>query len=118
MRVVGAWQEVMDRLSVEDVPIAVSATPAAVVRAAAQVFPAQIAPLRVLAPMVSAAVFDRHRPSRVDADQAWELEAEFRRLAGRAGSWWHRLRVEFDPRPLRSGGALRMRRSRKEQGLL
>jgi len=99
-RVIGAWEEAMDRLTEAKVPLVLSRTPAEVAtNAATQLGERADAVGRLATPVTTALFGPDHLPE--DADRvAWRLERELRRALYPR---WRRLRrpmAWLNPRPL------------------
>ncbi len=77
-RVVGAWDEVLDRLVELHFPVAPSMTPREIARATQAVYGTAAAlPLSFLVPDVGAAVFGRNAPEEQVAMRVWNRALEF-----------------------------------------
>lgn len=105
-RLLGAWQEAVDRLLELGVRIPVSMTISDISAAARAAFAESAEALATMAPLAGAAAFAGTPPPDDDIALAWALEAELRRaLHPRPFS---RIRAAIDPRPL-----LELRRVRR-----
>jgi hypothetical protein len=101
-QIVGAWDEVLDRLVEMRFPIATAMTPRDVARAGTATYGAPAAePLESLAPAVSRAVFAERAPGTDAAVRAWEYTAEFERNLAATLTRRQRLRARLSPRPFR-----------------
>ncbi|MDX8147822.1 transglutaminaseTgpA domain-containing protein [Lentzea sp. BCCO 10_0061] len=108
-RLLGAWQEAVDRLLELGLRIPLSMTVHDIGDVARTRFGDRVAALATMAPMASAAAFAGVPPSDDDVTFAWELESDLRReLHPRRLS---RIRAAIDPRPLIDG-----RRARRAGG--
>ena len=77
-RVVGAWDEVIDRLVELHFPVTPSMTPREVARATQAIYGTAAAlPLSFLVPDVGRAVFSRHEPDEGVVDRSWVRALEF-----------------------------------------
>lgn len=100
-RVVGAWRDALDRLSLAGVVARASSTVEEVrdrVEASAGAF---ASPVRELAGLTSAAVFAPEEPSSQEIKRAWELAEIVRRTSRREVHLLRRARLYFDPRAVR-----------------
>jgi transglutaminase-like putative cysteine protease len=101
-RVVGAWDEVLDRLAEMRFPVDDSMTPRDVARAGQVTYGAAAAePLGQLVPVVSRAVFARALPSDETARGAWERTREFERNLASLLNRRQRIRTRLSLRPFR-----------------
>ena len=101
-RIVGAWDEVLDRLAEMHFPVTDSMTPRDVARAGQVTYGAAVAePLGTLVPVVSRAVFARVEPSDDVVVHAWEQTAEFERNLAALLTRRQRLRSRLSVRPFR-----------------
>ncbi len=77
-RIVGAWDEVIDRLVELHFPVTPSMTPREVARATQAIYGTAAAlPLSFLVPDVGRAVFSRHEPDEAVVDRSWVRALEF-----------------------------------------
>jgi transglutaminase-like putative cysteine protease len=101
-RVVGAWDEILDRLSEMRFPVASSMTPRDVARVGQATYGMAAAdPLTQLVPVVSRAVFARDEPSAEVATDAWGHTADFERNLAALQNRRQRLRTRLSLRPFR-----------------
>jgi hypothetical protein len=101
-RVVGAWDEVLDRLVEADVVASASLTPAEVCGIATErLGAAATLPLRPLANDVTKALYAYREPSPQIAERAWLRSGEFAQNLDSTRTRWQRWRALADPRPLR-----------------
>jgi transglutaminase-like putative cysteine protease len=101
-RVVGAWDELVDRLVEMHFPIGESMTPRDVARLGFATYGTATAePLGRLVPEVSGAVFARDEPSPADADTAWERTEQFEQNLAATLTRRQRLRARLSLRPFR-----------------
>ncbi|HET9655919.1 MAG TPA: transglutaminaseTgpA domain-containing protein, partial [Kineosporiaceae bacterium] len=100
-RIVGAWQEALDRLVEAGVALPACLTPAEVAAEAGRALGMPAGkPLLALGPLVEEAVFAPWAPAEAAAGQAWRCERELTRaIAGRTPLLL-RWRRQVDPRPL------------------
>ncbi|MET0238225.1 MAG: DUF3488 and transglutaminase-like domain-containing protein [Kibdelosporangium sp.] len=100
-RIIGAWQQATDRLIEYGVPVTASATPSEIRdQARESIGDTGTGSLAVLAPIVTAAVFDPSEPDDNAVTEAWQLENQLRRELRKARSPLLTLRAWLDPRPL------------------
>jgi transglutaminase-like putative cysteine protease len=100
-RIVGAWHQVTDRLIEHGVPVTGAATASEVAEQARErIGDKGTGSLAVLAPIVTAAVFNPAEPDDEKVKQAWQLEAQLRRELRKARSPLVTVRAWLDPRPL------------------
>jgi transglutaminase-like putative cysteine protease len=100
-RILGAWQELTDRLRERGVGVSSSLTPNEVAeRARASLGERPASPVAQLAPIVSAAIYASFEPDQQAVEQAWRLEGLARRELGRLTPPAVRVRALVDPRPL------------------
>jgi hypothetical protein len=100
-KIIGAWQQVTDRLLEHGVPLTASATASEVSEQAKErIGEAGTGSLAVLAPIVTAAVFDPSEPDDNAVTEAWLLESQLRRELRKARSPLMTVRAWLDPRPL------------------
>jgi hypothetical protein len=105
-RLLGAWDEVVDRLRERRVAVDASMTPADVTRSTAEVFgPTVTAPLAAIAPHVSRALYAPDEPPAELAEQVWRSAEFFERQFAATTTRRRRLLARLDPTPLRSPGA-------------
>lgn len=110
-RIVGAWREVVDRLTEAGVRVPASHTGSEVARDLGGGPGAPVSRhVAELAPLVAGAVFAFDEPDEATARRAWLLERKIARELGKALPITVRLRGLFDPRPLLP------RRSRSRSG--
>jgi transglutaminase-like putative cysteine protease len=101
-QVVGAWDEVLDRLAEMHFPVGASMTPRDVARAGQVTYGAAAAePLGALVPVVSRAVFARDEPAADVASGAWHHTADFERNLAALLTRRQRLRTRLSLRPFR-----------------
>jgi transglutaminase-like putative cysteine protease len=101
-RVVGAWDEVLDRLAEVHFPVSASMTPRDVERVGQVTYGAAATePLGQLVPVVSRAVFARSEPSDEVAVGAWECTEAFERNLATLLNRRQRLRTRLSLRPFR-----------------
>ncbi|MET0132535.1 MAG: transglutaminaseTgpA domain-containing protein [Kibdelosporangium sp.] len=100
-RIVGAWQQVTDRLIEHGIAVTGCDTPAEVSsQARERIGDKGTGSLAVLAPIVTAAVFDPAEPGDDAVKEAWNLESQLRRELRKARSPLLTIRAWLDPRPL------------------
>jgi transglutaminase-like putative cysteine protease len=99
-RIVGAWQEVTDRLVERGVPVPRSLTAIEAAAHAEEHLGEPARSVAVLAPMVTAAVFYPGEPLEDNVRDAWDLSGQFRRDLRRSRGFLRAVRAWFDPRPL------------------
>jgi hypothetical protein len=100
-RIVGAWQQATDRLIEHGVPVTGSATTTEVAEQARHHIGAEgTGSLAVLAPIVTAAMYEPSEPGDTAVQEAWQLEAQLRRELRKARSPFITVRAWLDPRPL------------------
>jgi transglutaminase-like putative cysteine protease len=101
-QVVGAWDEVLDRLAEMRFPLGASMTPRDVARAGRATYgEAAAEPLGRLVPVVSRAVFAQDEPSADVAAGAWGQTAAFERNLAAMLNRRQRLRTRLSLRPFR-----------------
>ncbi len=77
-RLIGAWEQVLDRLAGLGTGVGAALTTPEVARAAGELGPSCAAPVAALGPLVDAARYDRrHQPTSASADQAWAQAGAF-----------------------------------------
>ena len=112
-RIIGAWQDALDRLAEHGLPMTASNTADEVAWRAAELFGERAAPVAALAPLMVSAAYNPMEPDDAMVAEAWALSARLRRelrgsrgLLRAFGAW-------FDPRPLvaRSVDTRRRRRA-------
>jgi hypothetical protein len=102
-RVVGAWDEVVDRLIEVRFPIAPSMTALDVARASRAAYgSAATAPLAFLVPDVSRAIYAADEPSTEAVERAWQRSTEFEHNLTASLSRRQRWRARLSLRPLRA----------------
>ncbi|MEV4312497.1 transglutaminaseTgpA domain-containing protein [Actinocrispum sp. NPDC049592] len=100
-RIVGAWQQATDRLIEHGVPVTASSTTSEVTTQAQERIGSEgTGSLAVLAPIVTAAMYNPEEPSDTAVQEAWQLEAQLRRELRKVRSTFWTLRAWLDPRPL------------------
>jgi transglutaminase-like putative cysteine protease len=100
-RIVGAWQQVTDKLIEHGVPVSASSTVHEVSKEARErIGDAGTGSLAVLAPIVTSAVFNPAEPDDNAVTEAWQLESQLRRELRKARSPLLTIRAWLDPRPL------------------
>jgi hypothetical protein len=100
-RIIGAWQQVSDRLIEHGVPVTASSTVQEVsLQARERIGSDGTGSLLALAPIVTAAVFNPMEPDDNAVTQAWLLEDQLRRELRKARSPLLTIRAWLDPRPL------------------
>lgn len=100
-RVVGAWNEAVDRLRERRVPLSGAMTADEVVDTAARLLgPASPAALRPLAAAADSALFGSRQPDRQVADAAWSWAREVAGELKGSASWWRRPVFALNPLPL------------------
>jgi transglutaminase-like putative cysteine protease len=101
-QVVGAWEEVLDRLAEVHFPLEPSMTPRDIARAGQSTYGVAAAePLGALVPVVSRAVFAREAPTREVATGAWDRTSDFERNLASLLNRRQRLRTRLSLRPFR-----------------
>lgn len=101
-RVVGAWDEVVDRLLEMQFPIGSSMTPRDVERVGRATYGAATTePLAQLVPAVSRAVFAQDEPTADAAELAWQRTEQFERNLKTALTRRQRIRTRLSLRPFR-----------------
>jgi hypothetical protein len=118
-RVLGAWQEVTERLLERGLTVPISATAQEAAERAKGVLGKIAEPVVALAPLATTAVFAPGKLTDEDARRAWQLEAQARRglVPRRLSLRWFRSRL--DPRSLLAGrrDARQSRRSLRRLGV-
>nr|WP_042193254.1 transglutaminase domain-containing protein [Kibdelosporangium sp. MJ126-NF4]CEL20666.1 FIG001454: Transglutaminase-like enzymes, putative cysteine proteases [Kibdelosporangium sp. MJ126-NF4]CTQ89578.1 FIG001454: Transglutaminase-like enzymes, putative cysteine proteases [Kibdelosporangium sp. MJ126-NF4] len=100
-RIIGAWEQATDKLIEHGVPVTAASTPKEVGdQARERIGDEGTGALAVLAPIVTAAVFDPAEPDDTAVDTAWQLESQLRDELRRARSPLLTIRAWLDPRPL------------------
>ena len=99
-RVVGAWQETVDRLTEHGVDVHPSHTSTEVAARTTARFNGSVTSVAPLATLVAVAVYAPVEPSEDAARQAWTLERKARGELDAAGGVSRRLTSRMDPRPL------------------
>jgi transglutaminase-like putative cysteine protease len=100
-RIVGAWQQVTDRLIEHGVPVTASSTTTEVSEQARErIGETGTGSLAVLAPIVTSAMYNPSEPEDNAVQEAWLLEAQLRRELRKARSPFVTVRAWLDPRPL------------------
>ncbi|MEU3642825.1 transglutaminaseTgpA domain-containing protein [Lentzea sp. NPDC034063] len=114
-RVLGAWQEQIDRLTERGITFPVSLTAPEVARRVHDDL-GEAAPLfTASAELANAAVYAPETLDDADADQSWRLVTELREQLHSGRASLSRLRAAVDPRPLWSGwSTARQRRQARE----
>jgi hypothetical protein len=106
-RVIGAWNEVTDRLVEHGIAVTPSLTSEEVVeRADGHIPESSRVAIASMPPLVSVALFAPFEPPDVAVDRAWKLEASVRTGLEQSRSLPVRLRSIIDPRPLFRGARL------------
>jgi hypothetical protein len=99
-RVVGAWQETVDRLTEHGVDVHPSHTSTEVAARTTARFNGSVTSVAPLATLVAVAVYAPNEPSEDAARQAWTLERKARGELDAAGGVRRRVTSRMDPRPL------------------
>jgi len=99
-RVVGAWQETLDRLTEHGVDVRASDTSVEVAAHTTARFNGSVTSVRPLAMLVAVAVYAPTEPPEDAARQAWELERQARAELDAVGGLRRRVTSRIDPRPL------------------
>jgi transglutaminase-like putative cysteine protease len=99
-KVVGAWQQVVDRLLESGVPVTANLTATEVAHHAEARLGEGAGAVAVLAPLVTEAVFSPAEPEENTVREAWGLDARLRRELRRTRSPFALFRAWLDPRPL------------------
>jgi hypothetical protein len=100
-RIVGAWREVLDRLTERGLASARTLTAAEVAgRAAERLGHEPTSPLGELVPLVTEAIYAHDEPGEPAVTRAWELERLARDHLDKAAPAAVRVRALVDPRPL------------------
>jgi transglutaminase-like putative cysteine protease len=99
-RVVGAWQETLDRLTEHGVDVHPAHTSIEVAARTTARFNGSVTSVAPLATLVAVAVYAPTEPSEDAARQAWTLERKARGELDAAGGIGRRLTSRIDPRPL------------------
>ncbi|HET8620138.1 MAG TPA: transglutaminaseTgpA domain-containing protein [Acidimicrobiales bacterium] len=99
-RVVGAWDETVDRLSEHGVDVGAAYTSSEVAARATARFNGSLTAVGPLASLVAVAVYSPVEPSEEAARRAWELEHAARGELDAVGGARQWLRSRIDPRPL------------------
>jgi transglutaminase-like putative cysteine protease len=99
-RIIGAWQQSVDRLVESGVPVGADLTAREVAAHAHRRLGDGAGSVAVLAPIVTAAVFSPVEPAEEAVHEAWGLEARLRRELRRTRSPAAIVRSWLDPRPL------------------
>jgi hypothetical protein len=100
-RVMGAWRETMDRLTVHGVPTSKAMTTAELVQSCAPVAGEKSAArLAEMAPIIDATLYREEEPPDQIADSAWDAEAGVAEAIHEHTGRLARFRAFFDPRPL------------------
>jgi transglutaminase-like putative cysteine protease len=99
-RVVGAWQETVDRLTEHGVEVRSSDTSVEVAAHATARFNGSVTSVRPLAMLVAVAVYAPSEPPEDAARQAWALERQARGELDAVGGLRRRFTSRIDPRPL------------------
>jgi hypothetical protein len=101
-RVLGAWQDIVDRLVESGLAVSAAWTAAEVADEATSRLGEGAESVALLAPLATAAAFDPREPEESTVAQAWSLNSRIRReLKGTRGPV-QRVVAGFDPRPLYS----------------
>ncbi len=104
-RVIGAWDEVVDRLIELQFPITQSMTPRDIARATQTTYgTAATLPLSFLVPDVGRAVYGRVEPDTDTVDRSWLRALEFEQNLALTLSRSHQWRARLSLRPLRTRG--------------
>ena len=104
-RVVGAWDEVVDRLIELQFPITQSMTPRDIARATQTTYgTAATLPLSFLVPDVGRAVYGRVEPDTDTVDRSWLRALEFEQNLALTLSRSQQWRARLSLRPLRTRG--------------
>ncbi|SDY98776.1 protein of unknown function [Amycolatopsis xylanica] len=106
-KVLGAWQEAVDRLIERGVPVSASLTAKETADRAVAVLGVAAGAVVGLAPLATAAVYAPREPDEAAVAEAWQLESQLRtQLYPRSQSLlW--MRARLDPRPLLRGNRQR-----------
>ncbi|MFD8500166.1 DUF3488 and DUF4129 domain-containing transglutaminase family protein [Amycolatopsis sp. NPDC059657] len=106
-KVLGAWQEAIDRLIERGVPVPVSLTARETADRAVAALGVAAGAVVGLAPLATAAVYAPREPDDAAVAEAWQLESQLRtQLYPRSQSLlW--MRARLDPRPLLRGNRQR-----------
>jgi hypothetical protein len=100
-RIVGAWDQVTDRLIEHGVAVTASSTTTEVTEQARErIGEGGTGSLAVLAPIVTSAMYNPAEPEDTAVQEAWQLEAQLRRELRKARSPFVTVRAWLDPRPL------------------
>ena len=99
-RVVGAWQETVDRLTEQGVEVRSSDTSVEVAAHTTARFNGSVTSVRPLAMLVAVAVYAPTEPPEDAARHAWALERQARGELDAVGGLRRRVTSRIDPRPL------------------
>jgi hypothetical protein len=99
-RIVGAWREATDRLVERGVPVPRSLTAAELAVHAGEQVGEPARSVAVLAPILTAALFDPAEPDDETVREAWQLSTGFQRDLYRSMGFARALVARLDPRPL------------------
>ncbi|MEY9857853.1 hypothetical protein ABH935_003466 [Catenulispora sp. GAS73] len=112
-RVIGAWQDAVDRLAEHGLPMSAAATAQEVAERAAELFGERAAPVAALAPLMMSAAYNPMEPDDATVAEAWALSARLRRELRSSRGLLRAFGAWFDPRPLvaRSADTRRRRRA-------
>ena len=99
-RIIGAWEDTVDRLVESGLPVAGSSTATEVARQAHERLGARAGAVAVLAPLVVTAAYSPIEPDESVVGQAWQLNARVRRELRGTRRPLRRITGWLDPRPL------------------
>ncbi len=99
-RIIGAWQQTVDRLLENGVPVTADLTAGEVAHHTRHRFGDDVGAVAVLAPIVTKTVFGQDAPEESAVKEAWGLDARLRRELRGVRSPFAIVRGWLDPRPL------------------
>ena len=99
-RIIGAWQDALDRLAEHGLPMTASNTAAEVAWRATELFGDRAAPVAALAPLMMSAAYNPMEPDDAMVAEAWALSARLRRELRSSRGLMRAFGAWFDPRPL------------------
>jgi hypothetical protein len=99
-RIIGAWQQMLDRLLENGVPVTANLTANEVAHHAQHRFGDGAGAVAGLAPLVTKTIFSQDEPEESSVKEAWALDARLRRELRGIRSPFAIIRGWLDPRPL------------------
>jgi transglutaminase-like putative cysteine protease len=99
-RIIGAWQQMLDRLLENGVPVTANLTATEIAHHANHRFGERVGAVTSAAPLVTKTIFSQDEPEESSVKEAWALDARLRRELRGIRSPFAIIRGWLDPRPL------------------